>query len=89
MIPMNKNPDGLIQVNLQAKQLVCYLSGYNYPLNIFKHETAGLVDENCNADPAAEILRSFALLMSPTSEINHPKTTSENVQLVCKLMIAK
>jgi len=60
-------------VIFHAKQLVCYPSGYNFPLNAFKNETAGLVEENCDADPAAEILRSFSLLMSPTSEINHPK----------------
>ena len=72
----------MIQVIFQAKQLVCYPSGYNFPVNAFKNETAGLVEENCDADPAAEILRSFSLPMSPTSEINHPKTISGNVQLV-------
>jgi hypothetical protein len=79
---MNKNPDGLIQVKFQAKQLVCYPCGYNYTLNILKHETAGLVEANCNADPAAEILWSFALLMSPTSEINHPKSIFGNVPCI-------
>jgi hypothetical protein len=47
-------------VNFQAKQLVCYHFGYNFLSKEFKHETAGLVEENCHADTAAEIFRSFS-----------------------------
>lgn len=63
-------------MNFQAKQLVCYRAGYNFTLKAFKYETAGLVEENCDADTVAEIFRSFSLLMSPPSKINHQKTIS-------------